>query len=699
MKQLNKLITIMPCLFLSFVITAQTKPAATQLPTLSKAREIGRSKSNLLNTKNLKNSSSQLAPKANLSDFNKVISPLFKNKCLACHGPKKVKGKFRIDKLDPNLLKGADINKWLEVYEVLSNSEMPPDDEPDYHLADADRSKIVDWLGAEVRKASQVRRTEKGHSSFRRMARYEYNNALQDLLGLPYDFVERLVTETISEDGFKNSSEHLNMTAMQFQIYREIGLQALKKSTVSGEQPQPVTYSISMQEEMEKGIKKLLKKRAKDQRKAAQKKGKQKKAGKKKGKTKIYIYNKKDENYKNILRKLRLVNRQSGDVILSTLTYFAEPNSASAAVNNPPPSPVTLVLNQNKEIVLNLGNHLPDEGTMRISIRVSRTTMKENDYASLRLLFGAHTSNNANFMEIVSKADMPVTATPDKPQIIHFDIPLSEIRRNPFRKNKTVFPRRDELLTIKNISNVGKARKGQESLEVLIHHIEISGPYYEQWPPKTHSDIFIKSQNKSDENKYCRQILKRFMQRSWRRPVTSAEVERYAALFSKFRPQLANFEDTMLEVLAAVLASPEFLYLTQTKQAKVSKSGGNISDFELANRLSFFLWSRLPDLTLLKLAHQQKLNDPKVLLAQVKRLLADKRGQRFSQSFVPQWLGLDGIHSVSIDKKLHTSFNPDLQESMLKEPLAFFSEVLKNNSSIMDFIHSDYAVINQSLAR
>ena len=667
---MNNVITFMSSLCLSVVVTAQTQAetqtAATELPILSKAREVGRAKSNLLNIKAVKHKTSELAPKANLTDFKNVVAPIFKQKCLACHGPKKVKGKFRVDTLNPDLLKGADINKWLEVYDVLSNSEMPPDDEPDYHLADADRSKIVEWLGAEVGKASQARRHEKGHSSFRRMARYEYNNALQDLLGLPYDFVEDLVTETVSEDGFKNSSEHLNMSAMQFETYREIGLQALKKASVSGAQPKPLIYSMSMQSFMQKRLKKA---------KALEEANKKNRFG---------VFKKKDKEYNKTRMKPHLINQKTGEITqYSGGTYHPKKNSASSTAENTPASATALVLGKNQTMILRLGNHLPDEGIMRISIRAARTTMNKNEYASLRLSFGAKTSNNAHFIEVISKRDRAVTASAEKAQFIHFDIPLSEIRRNPFRKNKVRFPRRGEQLTIENISNVAKPGKGQDSLKVLIDHIEISAPYYPQWPSKTHEKIFIESENKSDEKKYCREILKSFMLRSWRRPITSEELDRYAALFSEYRPQFTKFEDAMLEVLAAVLASPEFLYLTQEKQVEVSPSGGNISDLELANRLSFFLWSSLPDLTLLKLAHQKKLNNPQVLAAQVKRMLADVRGQRFSQNFVQQWLGLDGIDNVNVSE----SITLDHRKSMLKEPLAFFQEVLNNNSSIMDFIH------------
>ena len=95
---------------------------------------------------------------------------------------------------------------------------MPPADEA--VLRDADRSRVVEWLSSEIQVASAVRRAEQGHSSFRRMTRYEYNHSLQDLLGLPYDFARDLPPEPTSEDGFQNSSEMLHMSAIQFSAYR-----------------------------------------------------------------------------------------------------------------------------------------------------------------------------------------------------------------------------------------------------------------------------------------------------------------------------------------------------------------------------------------------------------------------------------------------------------------------------------------------
>jgi mono/diheme cytochrome c family protein len=628
--------------------------------TLEKVKELGRMKSNYLKETNKNTKAAHAIPKANLSHFQKTIGPILNKKCLACHGPQKSEGRLRIDKLDPDLLTGPDIERWREIYNVLSKSEMPPEDEPDYALADADRGNIVEWLGKEVNKASLVRRNNLEHSSFRRMTKYEYNYALQDLLGLPYALASRLPPETASKDGFKNSSELLQMSAMQFETYREIGLKALKRVTVRGERPKAVTYIISMQQEMEKV------------------------ASGSKSKT----FDKTDKNYRNSRNRQHLFNQTTGQGIHFSGGTWA-PQPAAVAGQTPAVSPIVLVLPRSNELKLNLDRFLPDEGTMRVRIRAGRTTMQADEYASLRLIFSAHTSNNANFSQVISERDIAVTASADKPEDIHFDIPLSEIQRNPFRKLLTKFPRRDEFLSIRNVSN---AHHRNEPLHVLIDYIEISAPHYDQWPPKAHTDIFIESKNKSDEKLYGREVLTGFMERVWRRPVTSQEVDQFMALFFKYRPDFETFEEAMLEVLATALATPEFLYLTQKLPASRSKNPKTISGMELASRLSFFLWSSVPDEELRKLAQQRTLKDPKVLTAQVKRMLADSRSRRFSQHFVQQWLGMDGLNSVT-----HVN-DSSLKEAMQEEPIAFFDEVLKRNSSVMDFIHSDYAVVNERLA-
>ena len=647
-------------LFLGSVCTIPAAPCEDTPISLDAAKDQGRNTSRFRKETAEVATATDEAPKANLTYFQESVGPILNMSCLPCHGPEKSEGRLRIDQLNPDLLTGPDVERWSEVYNALSKSEMPPEDASDYALADADRGRIVDWLSEELNQASLVRRNSKEHSSFRRLTKYEYNYALQDLLGLPYALANQLPPETASEDGFKNSSELLQMSVMQFETYRELGLKALKRATVSGERPQAVTYVISMPEEMSKA------KSTKDDTAADE--------GKK--------------NKRKPRNEQQLFHRETGESIPFP-GGKTMPRTDAVVGQTPAVSQVVLVLPRSHELKLDLDRFLPDEGIMRVRLRAGRSTMNPDEYASLRLIFSAHTSNNANFSQTVGERDIPVTASADDPQWIHFDIPLSDIQRNPFRKLETTFPRRDEFLHIHNVSN---SHGGEDPLQVLIDHIEISAPFYEQWPPKTHTDIFFESGSRSDEQVYGREVLSRFLKRVWRRPVTAPDVDQFMDLFARYRPGFATFEDAMVEVLATALATPEFLYLTQRATADETQPSSRISEVEFASRLSMFLWSSIPDDDLLKLAEQGKLREPDVLTAQVNRMLEDPRSRRFSQNFVEQWLGLDRMSSVT-----HVNDNA-LRESMLEEPVAFFEEVLKNNRSVLDFIHSDYALVNERLA-
>ena len=165
---------------------------------------------------------------------------------MQCHGPDYVEGNIRIDTLNPDLANGPDAHWWLEIQAVLSNGEMPPPDAKE--LRDSDRSKVVEWLADEIQRASKVRRATGGHSSFRRMTQYEYNYALQDLLGVPWNFAKDLPPESHSDDGFQNSSELLHMSVGQLESYRQIALNALRRVTVKGERSPVIHWGVSMKE-------------------------------------------------------------------------------------------------------------------------------------------------------------------------------------------------------------------------------------------------------------------------------------------------------------------------------------------------------------------------------------------------------------------------------------------------------------------
>lgn len=619
-------------------------------------------------------------PAANLEEYQKFIAPLFAKTCADCHGPKKSKAGFRVDQLNPDLLTGADLDRWVEVYDALSQGKMPPDDEPGHPLGDDDRARIVDWLGKEMQKASQLRRNAGGHSSFRRMANYEYNHALQDLLDLNLQFTDDLPPENTSEDGFKNSSKHLQMSAMQLETYRAIAIEALQKATVEGDRPKVVTWQIPMQEAMDKAA--ALKQKP--------------------------VHRKNPEEAKK-LWNTHIVNKDTGEGFSYQWTYYVDledthygiwnlkPDPTPSAI--PPVSKVVAVIPPSRQFHLDLGNSVPDEGILRVRIRVGAGERKPGQSANLRLVFGFQTNNEGKRSARVGDRDMEVTASTENPEFVTFEVPLEELPRNPFRKVHAVggSPNCTEYLEISNISTTGKRGQG-EPLNLEIDYVEVEAGLYETWPPKSHTALFFDSPNQKDEDAYCREILKRFMTRAWRRPIADEDVSPYHELFTRYRPGFPGFQETMIEVLGTVLASPEFLYLVQTQSESPSASD-TVSDLELANRLSFFLWSSIPDTSLLELAFAGKLRSPGVLDSQIERMLADPKSRRFTRHFVRQWLGLEAIDNLVVDQKKFAVYDEAFEQNLLNEPLAFFDHILRNNRSIVDFLHSDYLVINEPLAR
>jgi hypothetical protein len=620
-------------------------------------------------------------PKARLAEFRVKVDPVLKRVCVGCHGSEKQKGKFRIDTLDPDLLKGKDVAYWLEVFDVLSNGEMPPEDAK-VQLTDAEKARIVDWLSSEIQLASQVRRSEQGHTSFRRMTRYEYKYAMQDLLGLPHDFSRDLPPETSSEEGFKNSSEMLQMTAVQFAQYREQSRRALELATVRGERPASVYYAITMKAASAKVDATYA--AYVEKKKNQIKNGVIKLDDAKKKETNKYAVKPGATHFKDLI---------TGHGVRAHWSYGGA-KYAWKPTDKRPEVPAVLsdvvIIPANQKFIIDLGNGLPDTGNMRVRIRAARVSDEGNHRPTLRLHFGNQASNDSRVSVDVGGHDITIDAPQGKPRFYHWDVPLTEIPRNAFRATHKLgqLPNPAEFLDLRNTSSTPVA--------LAIDYVEIIAPMLDQWPPQSHTRIFHERKGADDET-YAREVLVRFMSRAWRRPVSDSEVDQKLVLYGKLRPQCADFQEAMVEVLASVMSSPKFLYLVRAGEK--GKGGQRISGSELASRLSFFLWSSLPDAELMHLAKQGKLSDAKVLDQQAKRLLGDPKAARFARHYTRQWLGMDQLDYVKIDSKAYGKVDPLLMEAMKQEPVALFAEMLQHNRPVMGFLHSDYALVNDRLAR
>ena len=167
------------------------------------------------------------------------VSGLFQKHCYTCHGVAKAKGDLRIDKLNPDLIKGPDGDHWRDVLDRLNFGDMPPAKAPE--LAKEDRDLMTTWLNQERRKASLAKNQA---TQFRRLTRREYERTLQDLLGLPIEFGSRLPEDGRSKDGFRNDGDVLRMSPQQYETFLQIADEALAEAIVSG--PPPVVHRFRL---------------------------------------------------------------------------------------------------------------------------------------------------------------------------------------------------------------------------------------------------------------------------------------------------------------------------------------------------------------------------------------------------------------------------------------------------------------------
>jgi len=191
-------------------------------------------------------------------------------------------------------------------------------------------------------------------------------------------------------------------------------------------------------------------------------------------------------------------------------------------------------------------------------------------------------------------------------------------------------------------------------------------------------------------------VLARFMERAFRRPVEQREVETIGRFFDKIRPASPSLEEAMRETLARVLISPDFLYLIEPAGTPGKRTP--LSDFELASRLSYFLWSTMPDEPLLTLARGGKLRQAKILEQQVRRMIADKRSWNFVRNYTNQWLNLSGLDRVAVNPQYYPRFDNRLKDDMRGETQHFFAEILYKDLSYMNLIDADFTMLNRRLA-
>ena len=616
-----------------------------------------------------------------LQTFRERVRPILSKSCFRCHGERRQKGDLRIDALDPDLFAGDDVDWWLDVLAAVSNGEMPPEGEQP--LDDADQARVVEWLSSESQRASKARRASSEHTSFRRMSGYEFSHALQDLLGVDYDFTKDLPPDPASEDGFTNSSEVLQISTIGFRAYLNAARKGLQLATVSGPRPAPLQWSVSMADaaarewrQQDAQRDKLRKKHADQPEELAaelQKLEKRQRAGR---------------------GQVRYVERGTGRSARTRWGYnggkFAWPPREELAAA-PPAGDTFAHVPPQRGIRVELGDRVPERGTLRVRVRAARAPQDGPSSANpprVRLIFGWQASNDSRAHVVLGGDDVVVDAPADGPRFYTWSVPIPSIYpRNSVRGVNKMgdLPNPSEYLRIDNAALSGAA--------LLIEHVEVTAPFYEAWPPATHAALLPPLSAGGDERGYASATLRGFLARAWRRPPSADELDRKLKLFDRLRPRCADAGAALVEVMAAALASPNFLYLS------TAIDGDQLAEHELATRLSLFLWCSTPDEELLAAARGGALGEQGGVEAQVERLLRSPKSARFVRRFVRQWLNLALLDYVDINRKAYPKFDRALHEAMQREPIAFFEELLRQDASVLEFIHSDFVMANERLAK
>lgn len=364
-------------------------------------------------------------------------------------------------------------------------------------------------------------------------------------------------------------------------------------------------------------------------------------------------------------------------------------------------------------------NSWPDTGEYRIRIKAAAILPPGYAEVPLRMVMGNHLRSDAGTGDYAPVGMVYLSNNVDNLQEFEF---RGRIENHPIHvgqvsakgqepSTRHIYPQNlfDNGQLNDNHSNQFDTAWQFSVPRAVVRSIEFEAPIIDVWPPAHHTRILPESSLRSaDPDEYVRGVLGWFISRAYRRPASAEELDRFFKLYKMLEPEFDSLEATMREALSMVLISPQFLYHT------VAADGLTTPSYELASRLSYFLWGSLPDEELLTLAAGKKLDDPDVIEEQVRRMLADERAQDFVGNFTKQWLSIEKTKAVNINRSLfprflytvpngerkdqEVLFRPTIRDYMMDETVGFIGELIRRNASVLNIVDSDFAWLNEPLA-
>ena len=675
------------------------------------------------------------------------VQQVLRDHCYACHGPQVQKAELRLDQLD--LLFGeASAETWHDVLNRISLGEMPPEDQP--QPDEQQRRLLTSWIRENLQRVIGERQGMTSRAVLRRLTRYEYNNTLQDLLGIRFDFARDLPPESASADGFRNNGATLGISPLQIEYYLQAARLAMDKAIVEGPPPQvyqhrfaqPTTvnqrqesgpvgnrmpphgrFPATMMEYPESGEfvvrvtagavipagmgvprMRLTMGLRSDTLSPAELIGE---ADVRNSEEDMQVY-----EFRGRMEEFPLPGKNPkfpGVTITLSNCY----DDGLGITQTPRYKAIAFNAKQKQQVqqaILNRSAELPSvdgktPGQKAASGFLRQAGRLQKLIEELRLLTPQHPNrtdlayrlfdiqealqNEQQLVEQFGVQELQTSAEEYWNAYQELNSELLEDRRAVLAafQDLPVIDRRTKELVPEEEEQVARSTLVVESMEFV-------GPLYSAWPPESHTRLIPPSAQPEPER--ARIAIAEFMARAWRRPVSDADVESVLSFYTEIRPASASFEEAMRESLALILIAPEFLYLVEPQ---VEESRRALTEYELASRLSYFLWSTMPDTELLQLAETGVLGQPQRLRQTVQRMLADSRSEQFVRHFTDQWLDLAGIDRVAVNPEYYPDFNDELKPMLREQTQVFFAEVLRRDLSALSFLDSDFTVLNGPLAK
>lgn len=586
------------------------------------------------------------ASSARLETFQSSIHTLLQKNCFRCHGAEKQSGDIRLDVLSPDASSpDFSASVWNDALDQVSLGEMPPPDETP--LSDEDRKALVSWILATLQDAAEAKRYRDGRVQMRRLTGYEYANTMRDLLGIELNVAADLPPEPASPEGFLNNGATLEMSPSQLETYLAAARRALAVAIVSGDRPQVFQYKAT-----ETAVGRLPR-------------------SKEGGHLPV--------NPEFVLDIPEFPRR--GEFRLTVTAHAVIPDGEGI--------PRLRVSLGNVPGIIHVPRRLVGEADVTAGAQEPQTFEfrgRMEDFPQP----GDREFGNVAFKGMIALIDF---LDADGRELRYIDRTYSD---PPLKKNARP--------SKKNPGPTGRpAPEGDAPrYDIVIDAVSFEAPWIESWPPPAHTRLMAHAEDAVTEHDQAREIIGRFMERAFRRPVRTDELNQMLTFFTSVRPGQDSFEDAVRETLAAVLVSPHFLYIVEQRppaaSPPVSPSPETVTAFELATRLSYFLWSTMPDGRLTELARNGKLLDSQVLEGEVRRLLDDPRSREFVDHFADQWFDLPGLDRIAVNPEFYPDFDDRLKAAMRTETREVLREIVRHNRSALELIDSDWTVVNRALA-